>query len=351
VKNREWLSAPCALPDEEARSAAHARQGILTKPPGALGRLEELAIHLAALQGSPLPRLDRAQITIFAADHGVTVHGISAFPQSVTAQMVRNFAAGGAAIAVLARELGAHLEVVDVGTVESPGPLPGVRDERIRAGTADFLTDAAMSDAELAAALMAGRLSVERAHAAGAQIYIGGEMGIGNTTAATALACALLGDSPAGLAGPGTGLDRAGVERKAAVIAAALDHHRTHLRDPAEALRRLGGLEIAALTGAYIHCAQRGLPALVDGFITTAAALAAERLRPGAAGWFLYSHASAEPGHVRLLRALDAHPLLNLGLRLGEGSGAAAALPLLQLACTLHSGMATFAEAGVSNRE
>jgi nicotinate-nucleotide--dimethylbenzimidazole phosphoribosyltransferase len=176
-------------------------------------------------------------------------------------------------------------------------------------------------------------------------------MGIANTTAATALACALLNETPRLLAGPGTGLDAAGVAHKAAVIARALERHRGALGKPYEALRCLGGFEIAALVGAYLACAKNGVAVLVDGFISTVAALAAERLCPGTANWFLYAHTSAEPGHVRILAALNAKPLLHLGMRLGEGSGAAVAVPLLRMACTLHNGMATFAEAGVSERD
>src|SRR6185437_16049796 len=210
--------------------------------------------------------------------------------------------------------------------------------------------DAAMSEAQLAAALDAGRQSVERALAADAQLYIGGEIGIGNTTAAAALACALLPAEPEALAGPGTGLDTDGVARKAAIIRRSLEHHAGKMGSASEILRRLGGFEIAALAGAYVRCAQLGLPAVIDGFISTAAALVAKRLRPGAEAWWLFSHRSREPGHAALLAALDARPVLDLGMRLGEGSGAAMAVPVLRLACELHRGMATFAEAGVSER-
>jgi nicotinate-nucleotide--dimethylbenzimidazole phosphoribosyltransferase len=214
--------------------------------------------------------------------------------------------------------------------------------------TADFTTAPAMTVAQLAAALAAGRDAVQRALAAGARLFIGGEMGIGNTTAAAALACALLGEAPQQLAGPGTGLDAAGVRRKAAVIARALSLHAAHCDDPLEALLRLGGFEIAALTGAAIACAQAGLPLLVDGFIVSAAMLAACRMQPAVRDWLLFGHRSAEPGPERVLRALDAAPLLALDLRLGEASGALAALPLLRLACALHGEMATFTEAGVA---
>ena len=207
-----------------------------------------------------------------------------------------------------------------------------------------------MTEHQLALALGAGRHAAERARLADCQIFIGGEMGIANTTAAAALACALLDASPPTLAGPGTGLNPRGVAHKAAVIQRALDHHAGNLASPLEALRRLGGFEIAALTGAYLAAAHMGLPVLVDGFISSVAALVATRIQPDVADWFFYGHASAEPGHAAVIQALEATPLLDLGLRLGEGSGAAVAVPLLRLACALHNEMATFAEAQVSTR-
>jgi nicotinate-nucleotide--dimethylbenzimidazole phosphoribosyltransferase len=345
-----WLNAPAATLDDDARRQAEARQQSLTKPPGALGRLEGLAVRLASMQGTPWPQVERVRITVFAGDHGVAAEGISAFPQAVTVEMVHNLAQSGAAINVLARELGATLEVLNLGTITDPGPLDGVLDLRLGLGTANFTREPAMSKDQLARAVDAGRHSAERAKAAGAHIFIGGEMGIGNTTAAAALACALLKAPPEAFAGPGTGLDAAGVRRKVEVIHRALALHAAQLSDPVEALRRLGGFEIAALTGAFIACAQMSLPVLVDGFISSAAALTAARLCNGAVSWFLYSHASPEPGHAHLLTALDAQPLLDLGMRLGEGSGAAVAVPLLRLACALHAGMATFAEAQVSEK-
>lgn len=348
--NAPWLFAPAAELDRDAQRAALDRQGRLTKPPGALGRLEELAVCLAGMQRTARPAIERVRIVVFAADHGVAQEGVSAYPQAVTVEMVKNFARGGAAVSVLARVFGAQLEVVDAGTARDPGPLPGVVCARAGNGTANFTRGPAMTACELSAALQAGRDAVRRAREAGTQLFIGGEMGIANTTAATALACVFLNAAPEQLAGPGTGLNAQGVARKADVIRRALALHRLGADDPIEALRCVGGFEIAALTAAYITCAQAGLPVLVDGFISTAAALAAVRQCRGAAGWFLYAHASAEPGHRRLLQALDAKPLLDLGLRLGEGSGAAAALPLLKLACALHNGMATFAEAGVPGR-
>ena len=345
--NPDWLTAPAATPDEKMRAAARARQDQLTKPPGALGQLETAAIQLAALQGRLLPAVERVHIAVFAADHGVATEGVSAFPQAVTAEMLKNFARGGAAINVLARQLDATLEVINLGTVFDPGNVPGVIENTLGAGSANFTREPAMSAEQLAAALDAGRQAAVRAHAAGAQLFIGGEMGIANTTAATALGCALLNIEPAALAGRGTGLDAAGVAHKAAVVARALTLH-GDLSNPLDALRCVSGFEIAALAGSYLACAQLGVPVLVDGFITTAAALAAVRIAPGVRDWLLFGHASHEQGHTHLLAALDAQPLLRLNMRLGEASGAAVAVPLLRLACALHRDMATFAEAGVS---
>ena len=345
-----WLGEPVKQLHHAKQTAAHARQAGLTKPPGSLGRLEEIAVRLAGMQGTERPRLEQVRIAVFASDHGVAEEGVSAFPQAVTLEMVRNFARGGAAISVLARELGATLEVINVGTVGDPGPLSGVVSQRVAPGTANFCQAPAMLPAQMAEALAAGRATAERAHAQGMQLFIGGEMGIANTTSASALACAYLDLPGEVMAGPGTGLDGDGVGRKARAIERALDRHRPQLHDALEVLRCLGGFEIAALAGAFLRCAQLGLPVLVDGFIASTAALVAVRLQPPAGEWFLYAHQSAEPGHRHLMAALDAQPFLDLGMRLGEASGAAVALPLLRLACALHDQMATFAEAGVSEK-
>ena len=347
--NLDWLNQEPKRLDEGAAAAARARQGELTKPPGALGDLETLAITLAGWQGRVQPRLERVHISVFAADHGVTEEGVSAFPAAVTAEMIKNFVRGGAAISVLARALNATLEVINLGTI-SQGVIAGAHDVSLGPGTANFVNGPAMTESQLAGALEAGRQSVERSLQGGAQLYIGGDMGIGNTTAAAAIACALLSAKPEALAGPGTGLDERGVARKAAVIRRALNEHSEHLKTTRDALQRVGGFEIAALVGAYVRCAQLGLPALIDGFISGAAALAASRMRPGARAWWLFAHRSKEPGHAAILAALEARPLLDLGMRLGEGSGAAVTVPLLRLACELHAGMATFAEAGVPGK-
>lgn len=345
-----WWSAPCKRLNGQARGEAQARQQQLTKPRGALGQLESLAIDLAAMQGQARPQLERVWISVFAGDHGVVEEGVSAYPQAVTGEMLRNFVRGGAAVSVLARGLEAPLEVIDLGTAE-PLQLDGVRHLRLGAGTANFARAAAMTAEQCSQALQAGRDSATRALDDAARLFIGGEMGIGNTTAASALACALLNASPADLVGPGTGLDDQGVRHKAEVIEVALGRHAGHCQQPLEALRRLGGFEIAALAGAYLACAQQGLPVLVDGFICSVAALCAVRLNPASRPWLIFAHRSAEPGHLAVLAALQAEPLLDLGLRLGEGSGAALAVPLLRQACRLHGEMATFAEAAVSDRQ
>ncbi len=343
-----WLSDSIRSVDPKWAERALEHQAQLTKPPGSLGRLEEVAVRLSALQGRERPAADRVHVTVFAADHGVALEGVSAFPQEVTSQMLDNFVRGGAAISVMSRSMGASLEIVDVGTAAGGTDRPGVRNHRVGKGTANIRTQDAMSEAQLERALQAGREAAERASQAGCDLFIGGDMGIANTTSATALACALLSADPKTLAGPGTGLNPAGVMHKATVIKDALDRCMGAGGRPLEVLRCLGGFEIAALTGAFIRAAQLGLPVLVDGFITTAAALVAVRHDQSVGSWLLFSHQSSEPGHGEMLKALKSRPLLDLSLRLGEGSGAAAAVPLLRLACSLHNEMATFAEAGIS---
>ena len=347
MQTEPWWRAPVPAPDETAAAAAAARQSELTKPPGSLGRLERVAIDLAGLQRVERPTLDRIHVAIFAADHGVAEEVVSAFPQAVTLEMVRNFARGGAAISVLARGLGAQLDVIDMGTAHDGGELAGVQRVRIAPGTTNFCTGPAMSAEQCRAALDAGRQVADTAAAGGAQAFLGGEMGIANTTAATALACALLGAAPSRLAGPGTGLDTPGVVHKVQVIERALARHAS-AKEPMDILAALGGFEIAALAGAFIASAQQSVPVLVDGFIASVAALVAVREVPALGRWLVATHRSAEPGHDRILAELELEPLLDLGMRLGEGSGAAVAVPVLRTACAVHGGMATFSEAGVS---
>ncbi|WP_085716924.1 nicotinate-nucleotide--dimethylbenzimidazole phosphoribosyltransferase [Pseudomonas sp. B28(2017)] len=347
---QSWWLNPSKPVDTQVVEQALARQQQLTKPAGSLGQLESVAVQLAGLQGRVKPSLEHVWIAIFAGDHGVVAEGVSAFPQEVTGQMLHNFVNGGAAISVLARQLGASLEVVDLGTVTPSLNLPDVRHLNVGPGTANFAQGPAMTEAQGQLALQAGRDSVQRAMATGAQLFIGGEMGIGNTTAASALACALLDCPVSHLTGPGTGLNAEGVSHKAQVIARALARHGAQRDDALQTLFNLGGFEIAALVGAYLACAQEGVAALVDGFICSVAALVAVRLNPECRQWLLFGHRGAEPGHRHVLEALNAQPLLDLGLRLGEGSGAALAVPLLRLACDLHGQMATFSEAAVADR-
>lgn len=344
-----WIETPCPAPSASHEAAARARQSVLTKPAGSLGVLETLAVTLAALQATERPRAASAPIILFAGDHGVAAQGVSAYPPAVTVEMLRNFAAGGAAVAVLARELGVPLTVVDAGTL-AVEPLPGVVTDKPRRGTRDFTVEPAMTAAELAAALAAGRRAVEAAGPADLVLF--GEMGIGNTTSAAAVAAALLGKDPAEIAGAGTGLDAGGIAHKVRVIERGLARHGLAgpQDDPGRVLAAVGGLEIAALTGAIVAAAQAGRPVLIDGFIVTVAALAATRLNPSCGPWLIYSHRSAERGHGAVLDALAARPVLDLNLRLGEGAGAAAALAVLRLACALHTRMATFEEAAVSGR-
>lgn len=348
-----WYGQACGQPSQEYRQRALLRQRQLTKPEGALGRLETLAVELAALQGVDQPVAQRVPVVVFAGDHGVTAQGVSAYPAEVTVQMLHNFAGGGAAIAVLARELGLPLHVWDVGS-RATTAIAGVVSAKTLRGTADFSAGPAMSAVDLDAAFDAGRRAVEAACADGADLLVFGEMGIGNTTAASAIA-AVLGPLPLDeLVGAGTGLDAVRMVQKKNLIARALGLHGEAINAaefPAcEALQRVGGLEIAAISAAMIAAAQRRIPVLVDGFIVSAAALAAVRINPSVRLWLLFSHQSAERGHIRLLEALQAQPLLSLDLRLGEGSGAALALPLVRMACALHNSMATFAEAAVADR-
>ena len=343
-----WTQQP-PQPCHASVERAKARQQVLTKPPGSLGKLEQLAITLAGMQASDTPAVDDVHISVFAGDHGVCDEGISAFPQEVTAQMVGNFAHGGAAISVIANELGAKLEVINLGTLGEVPALPGVVDQVIASATANLALKDAMNREQLEKALNSGDTAAQRAADNHAQLFIGGDMGIGNTTSAAALACALLSAQPENLVGPGTGLDAKGVSHKTRVVKTALQRNGDN-RDPQAVLASLGGFEIAALTGAILGCAARRIPVLVDGFIVSVAAMVAVRQQPGVRDWLLFSHQSAEPGHRAVLEALDAKPLLNLDMRLGEGSGAAIAVPLLHSACTLHNQMATFADAGVSDK-
>ncbi|MFV0336471.1 MAG: nicotinate-nucleotide--dimethylbenzimidazole phosphoribosyltransferase [Tropicimonas sp.] len=316
-------------PDSIAREAASARNGALTKPPAALGRLEDLAIWYAGWRGEARPRLDEPQVIIFAGNHGVAAKGVSAFPIEVTVQMVANFEAGGAAINQLAKAFGARMDIVSLD-LDRP--------------TADFTEGPAMSEGEFVAAMAAGWEAVDPA----AGLLVTGEMGIGNTTAAAAIAAALHGGGAEAWVGRGSGVDDAGLGRKRAVVDAGLARHAGRLGDPLEVLRCLGGREIAAMAGAMLAARHHRVPVILDGFICCAAAAVLEAAAPGALDHCVAGHVSAEGAHALLLQKIGKTPLLNLGLRLGEGSGAALAIGVLKGAIACHSGMATFGEAGVS---
>jgi len=345
----EWVYKNCPEISAAHRDAAIARQAQLTKPTGALGRLEQLAIELAGLQATEQPRAARVPIIVFAGDHGIVAQGVSAYPQAVTIAMMANFASGGAAISVLARELGSSLDVVDAGSLAEQA-MAGIVTDKPRNGTRDFSVEAALTPEELAFAFEAGQRAVARAEVHAPDLLIFGEMGIGNTTASAAIAASLLGVSSEEIAGSGTGIDAAGRAHKARVIDAAIARHGVAGAAAEKILCAVGGLEIAAISGAIIAAAQARIPVLIDGFIVSVAALAAARLNPSCQPFLLPSHQSAEQGHRLVLRALNVQPLISLDLRLGEGSGAAIALPLVRAACALHNGMATFAQANVPDR-
>ena len=339
---------PIPALDETARSVAAARQAQLTKPAGALGRLEELSLQLAAAQGRARPACERARVLVFAADHGVSAQGVSAYPAAVTAQMCANFCAGGGAANVLARQAGAEFELVDVGVAGKLAPHPLLVDAKLAPGSDDFTLGPAMSAATCARALAVGAARARRAADDGVQVLVVGEMGIGNTTSAAALMVAYLGCDVEDACGRGTGIDQAGLERKRAVVRAGLERHRAALGDAEATLAALGGLEIAAMAGAMLQAAALRLAVVVDGFISSAAALAALNLQPALKPYLFWSHVGAERGHRQLLDALDAEPLLALRLRLGEGTGGLLALHLLRAAARTLDAMATFGEAQVS---
>lgn len=337
------------LPSATARSAAAARQDQLTKPAGALGRLESLALELAAIQDRALPRCERAVVLVAAADHGVCARGVSAFPSAVTAQMCLNFCTGGAAVNVLARQAHIEVEVLDVGVASDLPTLPGLIAAKIARGTSDFTVGPAMTAGQLTAAMAAGAARAEF-HAISNDALVLGEMGIGNTTAAAALTAAYTGHSATDVCGRGTGVDDAGLSRKVAAVTAGHALHRQVFGDPRATLAALGGFEIAALAGAALRAAELRLAVVVDGYISTAAALAAVAIDPAVRPYLIFAHRGAEPGHRLALAHLQAQPLLELDLRLGEGTGGVLAVHLMRAACRTLTDMATFAEAAVSGK-
>jgi nicotinate-nucleotide--dimethylbenzimidazole phosphoribosyltransferase len=334
--------------DEHATRAALERQEVLLKPRGSLGRLEDLAVWMAGVTGEAIPSL-RPHIVIAAADHGVAVERVSAYPQEVTGQMLAAFLGGGSAIAVLAREAGADVAVVDAGVAAPPGAArpTGVVPTGL-SPSRNLAREAALDDTQLDHALATGRRMASAAQARGANVLVGGDMGIANTTPSACLSAWLTGRAPAEICGRGTGVDDAGLARKRAVVERALSLHGPQIDGPRAALRRLGGGELAVLCGLALGAGEHGLGYVCDGLVATAAAAIAAAWAPGLPPRLLAGHRSPEPAHSVLLDHLGLEPVLDLGMRLGEASGAAAALAILRLACALHAGMATFGEANVA---
>lgn len=334
--------------DIEAMQAARTRQDMLTKPQGALGRLEVLSIQIAGITGNARPCLKQPAVVVMAGDHGVAAQGVSLFPAAVTPQMVMNFLQGGAGINVLARHVGARVVVVDVGVAAELPPHPDLVTRKVALGTQDFSLSPAMSRAQAQQAVEVGIAVAEEVIAAGADILATGDMGIGNTTASSAIVAAITGQPVAEVTGRGTGLDDAGLARKVAVITAALALHQPNPLDGLDVLAKVGGLEIAGIAGLIIGAASRRVPVVVDGFISGAAALVAAALAPAAQHSMIAGHRSVERGHTAVFGSLDMSPILNLDLRLGEGTGAVLAISICQAACKILDEMATFGEAGVS---
>ncbi|MCW2654810.1 MAG: cobT [Mycobacterium sp.] len=343
--------APVVAPDADAAAAARDRQDRLTKPSGALGRLEELSVWVASCQGQCPPRqFERARVVVFAGDHGVAAAGVSAYPSEVTAQMVSTIVAGGAAVNVLAGVAGAGVRVVDIA-VDADAPLtPEIGAYKVRRGSGNSAVEDALSQDETVAAIRAGRRIADEEVDAGADLLIAGDIGIANTTPATTLVAALTGAEPVVVVGRGTGIDDPGWMRKAAAVRDALYRARRDLGDPVALLRMCGGADLAAMAGFCAQAALRRTPLLLDGVVVTSAALIAERMAPGARQWWQAGHRSTEPAHSMALSQLGLTPILELDMRLGEGTGAVVALPVVRAAVAALASMATFDEAAVSER-
>jgi nicotinate-nucleotide--dimethylbenzimidazole phosphoribosyltransferase len=341
--------ASITAPDPEVAAAARARQARLTKPPGSLGRLEDLSVWVAACQGVCPPRqFGRPRVVVFAGDHGVTAAGVSAYPAEVTSQMVANFDAGGAAINVLAEAAGASVRVVDIAVDVDEPASPSIGAHKVRRGSGNIAVEDALTADEATAAVEAGRRIADEEVDSGADLLIAGDMGIGNTTAATALIASLADAEPVAVVGRGTGIDDAGWARKTAAIRDAIYRARGLSADPVALLRVCGGADLAAMAGFCAQAAVRRTPVLLDGVVVTAAALVADRLAPGARQWWQAGHRSTEPAHALALQRLELEPILDMRMRLGEGTGAAVALPVVRAAVAALASMATFDEAGIS---
>ena len=347
----ETVIATIPTPDASWDARAWARLDSLTKPPRSLGLLEEVAQRLAVLQRSEKPSVPRKAIVLMAADHGVTAQGISPYPSEVTAQMVANIAAGGAAINQLAAHADARVVIVDVGVAHPVSYENGVVDARVADGTADMTTGPAMTRDQTLHAIRVGIEQVAALAAEGLDLVGTGDMGIGNTTASAAITSVLTCVDAADVVGPGTGLDDEGVRHKADVVRQAIEVNIPDPLDALDTLAKVGGLEIAGIVGVILGAASLGIPVVSDGYISGAAALVAVHMAPAARPWLFVSHRSAEPGHTVVLEALGMRPVLQLDMRLGEGTGAALAMELMDAACAVMSGMATFGEAGVDGRE
>ncbi len=337
--------------DQTALAAAKARQDTLTKPPGSLGRLEELSIQLAGIAGNPLPTINDKVIITMAGDHGVVAEGVSAYPQEVTSQMVLNFLHGGAAINALARHIGARIAIVDMGVAADLEPHPSLAVRKIACGTANMAQGPAMTRQQAENALAAGIEIVTAEIEKGLDIVGTGDMGIGNTTPSAAIAAALTGESAAKIAGRGAGVDDEGLKRKIEAIERALAVNRPDPKDGLDVLAKVGGFEIGGLAGVMLGAAAHRKPVMVDGFISTAAAMIAVAIAPKARPYLIAAHRSQECGHGLMLDWLGLKPLLDFDLRLGEGTGAALGISMAEAACKILAEMATFAEAGVSDKE
>jgi nicotinate-nucleotide--dimethylbenzimidazole phosphoribosyltransferase len=347
----EDLIAQIGPLDGKAMAAARARQDVLTKPLGSLGRLEALSIQLAGITGNPRPSLQHKVIITMAGDHGVVAEGVSAYPQAVTPQMVYNFLRGGAAINVMARHVGARVVVVDMGVATAIEAHPGLVDKKVALGTGNIARGPAMSREQAGRALLAGAEVVEAEISRGLDILGTGDMGIGNTTPSAAIAAALTGRPPAEIAGRGTGVDDAGLARKVIAIQRALAANQPDPGDALDVLAKVGGFEIGGLAGAILAAAAHRRPAVIDGFISTAAAMIAVGLAPQVRPYLVAAHRSQERGHALMLEWLALTPLLDLDMRLGEGTGAALGISLAEVACKILGEMATFGEAGVSEAD
>ncbi|MGQ9482768.1 nicotinate-nucleotide--dimethylbenzimidazole phosphoribosyltransferase [Chloroflexus sp.] len=336
--------------DDRAATAVRRRQDTLTKPAGSLGRLEELSIRIAGITGRERPRLTNPAVIVMAADHGVARQGVSAFPQEVTPQMVLNFLRGGAAINVLARHVGARVIVVDIGVATDLPPHPDLVSRKLAYGTADFSQEPAMSHETARQAVAVGIACANEAIDSGVDLLATGEMGIANTTAASAVVAAITRRPASEVTGRGTGIDDSGLARKIAVIEQALHRHQPNPADGLDVLAKVGGLEIGGLAGVILGAAARRVPVVIDGFIAGAAALIAATLAPTATAYMIAGHRSVEHGHAAVFSHLDLQPILDLNMRLGEGTGAVLAMSICQAACKILDEMATFAEAGVSEK-